>query len=419
MSEIAFTTPQPESVDPDRLGLLLQESGWQVVGQRAGAYVRLAPPHEDRTSVLVPLDRGAPEFRASMQSALAHIQDLVARDVGTSNISARLTAEPADGFRFRAESAAPRGLIAWTHGERLIESGRRILTAGAKTHIEHLRYYGNRFWQFAGRYLDTVLMGQTVPGSYVVTAFVPAAGSVPLTQSQPGFEQVDLFGSDLEMASTRAIGLSVMTAAAATEEAVEHYRRVGSLSAFEALVPQGVSYEMTSALRSLVEGSDGADISVDWDPAVASVEPGISHVQFRPSDFDVLTKGADQLAASAAVPEQVAVMGRVHLLTRREAGGPGVIGVENLAAEKPKRVRVHLGDKDYHRALRAHDEDRAVIVEGRMEREGNIHWIYDGRLVDVLAPIEEIRAEAAKRTVEDIPGQLELGDRTDEFGAFS
>jgi hypothetical protein len=360
------------------------------------------------------LDREAPDYGGSMRAALADIDRLVAQDTLTSNIPARLIVEPSDNFRFRADSAAPIGLIAWMQGERLITSARKVLSAGAKTHIEHQSYYGNRFGQFANRYLDTVLMGQTAPGSYVVTAFAPAAGFVPLSVSRIGTPP--LFELDSDITSTRAIGLSVMRAAEATKEAVEHYRERGSLSGFEELVSSGVSYEMTVALSGLVEGSDGADISVEWDPALEPSADGPStRVEIQPSDLEVLTRASSHLAANVAPPRRVTFMGRVHLLTQREAGGPGVIGIENLSPDKPKKLRVHLSDEDYHRVLRAHDENRAVLVEGQMEREGNIYWVYDGRLVDVLAPVEEIRNEIQARSVEQIPGQMELD--VDESGS--
>jgi hypothetical protein len=404
--------PSIDRLDPARVGLLLTEAGWQVVGQRQGAYVRMAPPGEYRNSVLVPLDRTAPEFEQAMLEALSDIQTLSARDFEMTNISARLLSEPTDGFRFRAESAAPRGLIGWTHGERLIHNARLLLATGAKTYMGQLSYFGNRFGQFANRYLETVLMGQTAPGSYVVSAFVPSAGFVPLTaprrETAPGQEV--MFDVEPEAATTRLIGISAWSAANATAEAIAHYRHSASLAAFQDFVPRGVSHEMVSALKGMVEGSDGAELSVEWDPAIplpADVPTDPLHLQ--PGDVEVLSKADSELLARVAAPEVITFTGWVHLLTRKEAGGPGVIGIDNITYDKPRRIRVHLTDDDYHRALRAHDEDRAVVVEGRIEREGNINWMYDGRLATVLGSVEEIRAQFKLRPRHVISGQVELG----------
>jgi hypothetical protein len=406
----SFPNVVPERIDPERLSRVLQESGWRVAGRRSGVYIRLSPPAEESYSVVVPLDRKAPEYSSVMRSALIDISRLATRDLWGSDVAARLVVDPADSFRFRAETAAPAGLIAWTHGEQLIQSSRRILSAGAKTYIDHLKYYGNRFGQFANRYLDSVLMGQTAPGSYVVTAYTPASGFIPVsgtTHETPAL--LDSLRSQTDMASTRGIGLSVITAAEATREAIEHYRSRASLAAFDELVERGVSYEMTVALSALVEGSDGADVTVEWDPVLEP--PAVAHtthVELRPSDLEVLSRASHHLAENITDADEITVMGRVHLLTQRESGGPGVIGIENLSSKKPKKLRVHLNDEQYHRALRAHDEDRAVVVEGHLEREGNINWLYDGSLVGVLAHVEQIKEELKSQPFDQIPGQDEL-----------
>jgi hypothetical protein len=412
MSPIDFASGARE-MDPNRLGLILRESGWRVVGQRDGAYVRLAPPGVEGRSVLVPLDREAPEFSELIRAAVDDVENFMPSATWVSDVSARLIAQPVDGFRFTKESAAPSGMIAWPSGEQLIESARRTLTAGAKASLEHMSHYSNRLGQFANRYLDAVLMGQTAPGSYVVTAFCPTTYIVPITAAPV---EESLFGEPENGMPSRQVGLSVMRAVEATVEAAGHYRETGSLAAFSELVTSGVSYEMASALRLLVLDSDGAEVSVAWDPAIPPPKSAPSaNVELQAADAEILRRGAAQLLSDAAAPTHLVITGRVHLLSRKEAGGPGVIGVENLSTAKPRKVRVHLGDEDYHRALAAHDEDRAITVEGQVEREGNIHWMYAGRLVEVLATIDEIRDNISKSTAGQLPGQLSFGEGADDI----
>ncbi len=102
------------------------------------------------------------------------------------------------------------------------------------------------------------------------------------------------------------------------------------------------------------------------------------------------------------------VTGRVHLLTKKQAGGPGVVGVENLGGS-PRKVRVRLPAEDYSRALHAHDEDRAVIVEGDLEREGGLHWLYNSRLLEVLGPVEDL-SRTPERTPFPLEGQTDILD---------
>jgi hypothetical protein len=405
--------PVTPRLDPQRLALLLQEAGWRVAGHREGAYVRLAPPNEQGASVIVPLDRSAPEFDQTMSEALSDVQRFVSRNTWTSNLSGLLNAEPTDGFRFRAQTNAPRGLIPWTHGERLIQHARLVLAAGAKAYIEPVGYFGNRFGQFANRYLDTVLMGQTSPGSYIVTAFAPSSALVPLTAGQATTD--GHFHLSVDAAPARAIGVAAWTAVQATTEAIARYRETDSLSAFAEMVPRGVSYEMTVALSGLVEGSDGAEISVEWDPAIpAPADVPEASIELHPTDIDVLAKASNQLLEKVALAERASIIGWVHLLTRREADGPGVISVENLFQDKPKRVRVHLNDDEYRQAVQAHDEARVVIVEGAIEREGNVYWMYHGRLVSVLSSVDELRSQLAGRAKTQTPGESTFDDSPSE-----
>jgi hypothetical protein len=400
MSEAPNAVPDARLVDPERLTALLTSAGWRLVGGRRGVYNRFAPPDSEsriRGSLLVPLDRRAPEFEDLMASVLLELSSSLYSDAWERLIFPRLRTEPTDQFRFRKESGAPAGLISWRQGEELVASARATLLAGAKSYVEPARQYSNRFGQFAGRYLDTIFMGQTALGSYIVTAFVPATDRVPLRTSRT--EAIGLF--DVDVAPTRRITEAVAMSVEATIEAIAHYRESGSLSAFEVGVERGVSFEMTAALRDMVSSSDGADISIEWDPA-GPVPTVSSHAALSPGDAPILDTAAHKLAVTQAA-RQVTVTGRVHLLTKKEAGGPGVIGIENVLKETPRKVRVHLSSPDdYHAAVQAHDRELLVQVSGDLEREGNLHWLYRARLLAVLEPSPPSNREAQS------PDQLKL-----------
>ena len=96
----SFMSIGPERINPERLSLVLQDSGWTIAGRRAGVYVRLLPPEDHDHSVLVPLDQTAPEFTEAMRAAVADIRRLTIRENWAANVSARLVVEPSDSFRF-------------------------------------------------------------------------------------------------------------------------------------------------------------------------------------------------------------------------------------------------------------------------------------------------------------------------------
>ncbi len=398
----------PQSVNPRRLSTLLEEAGWITVGGRPGAYSRLSPPRESSilaSSLLIPLDEDAPEFAYLMEAVLNQLSE--DRDLWDRTITPKLAVKISDEFRFRKESSAPSGMISWRDGELLISSARRTLLAGAKSFIEPVRHFSNKFGQFANRYLESVLMGQTAPGSYIVTAYAPADAMVPL-RGGSGAHTPDLTSSN--MAQSRAISIAVVRAVEATVEALDHYRQHHSMTGFEDGVRNGISYEMTNALLGIASNSDGADIAVEWDPALPIVgENASTSFDLRGSDAPVLERAAQKLAEQSE-STRATIVGRVHLLAKKEAGSPGVFGVESISGGQPKKVRVRLSSEDdYHEAVRAHEEDLAIRVSGNLEREGTLSWLYNAAVVETLGPIELFRrAPTDLKAGQQIPGQDQL-----------
>ncbi|MEY9913311.1 hypothetical protein ABIA35_009578 [Catenulispora sp. MAP12-49] len=378
-------------VDPARLSILLEEAGWRLVGGRPNVYSRFAPPDESvdgRTrSLVVPLDMSAPDFEDSMSAALAELSGAEYRDSWLREISPRLGSAPSDQFKFRKESGAPIGLIAWRQGEQLIRSAQSALLAGAKTWQKRARYFGSREGRFAGRYLDSILMGQTAVGSYVVTAYAPTDTSVAVrgdAVNALGYENIDYVFS-------REVTVAVVRAMQATAEAVQHYHSTGSYSGFDAGVASGVSSEMATALSGIASDSDGADIAIEWDRAVPLSDSSLdSYFELQASDAPVLVAASEQLAEGDPA-RSVTVTGRVEVLTKKQAGGPGVIAIEIFGSESPRRVRVRVvSPDDHHQMVRAYDEDLAVQVSGEIRREGNYYWLDDARLISILGSIEEL-----------------------------
>ena len=388
-----------ERTTPDRLLKLLKSSGWATVGRRKNTYERLQSESDTgvrRTSVIVPLDPAASDFGLLMEAALEAVSRLTPK-VWERRIEPLLGLSSADTFSFRKQTSAPDGLISWHDGRELIDSASRALAAGAKSYVEPSRHFSNRFGQFASRYLDHVLMGQSGTGSYIVTAVAPTEALVPLANtSKPALE---LEGATV--ARARNVTASVVGALEAAVEAVGHFKASGSMSGFDEQVGRGVSYELVTALRDISGGADESDITVELAPAELPLHDGPAtqtrRFEFSGGDTGVLERASHQLCAKVEA-EPVVVEGRVHLLTKKEAGGPGVVGVD----DGHHRYRVRLGsDEEYHEAVMAHDQDRNITVEGELSREGTLRWLYGA----------ELRASpdsAASHAIEPPTGQQQL-----------
>jgi len=387
MTHLHVSTPPPNQVDPLRLTVLLETLGWKLVGGRRAVYNRLLPPgdvSEREQSLIVPTDRTAPEFEELMGAALAQLAVPAYRDVWQRLVTSTVDPRGLDEFRVCKETEAPAGLIRWQLGQGLIQQVRGVLIAGAKAFVDPAPYYISRLGQFARRFIDTTFMGQTEPGSYAVTAFVPTHQTVSLYSTK-----ADTLGiAGIDAATTRQITQAIINAIDATVEAVDHQRSTSSFSGFEAGIERGISFELVNALSGITSESDGAEIVLE--PDIIDRDPGQLQRRmfvFGPTDSSVLhTAGVRLLEAEPS--RRAVVVGRVHLLTKKELGMPGVVGIETTG-QGPRKVRAHLtSPEDYHQAVRAHDEDLLVRVTGDLRREGNLHWLYSGRLEGLISPDE-------------------------------
>ncbi|QFU94071.1 hypothetical protein [Amycolatopsis sp. YIM 10] len=382
----------PDRIDPQRLTVLLKSVGWQLRTGREGIYNRLIPPssleHPDSRprSLLVPLNKNAPDYNLLMNAALTELDEADRRD-RWSEVLPRLRSEPTDSFRFRKESAAPSGLISWRQGEELILSARSTLIAGAKTRVEKLRRYSNRLGHFASRYLDSVLMGQTAAGSYVVTAYAPTNITIPISATRTVNQSIP--GTDTVLA--RSVTSSIASSLEAATDALNHYRSTGSYSGFEDGVRSGLSYDLAVALQGITSDSSGSEILVEWDPSEPLNNSGLSSVyEFKGSDAGVFESAANRLGSANQGVVTTTAIGRVHLLTKKRAGGPGVFGLDTIGSPGRKyRVRL-LDAEQYHLATRAHDEDLAIRVRGDLEREGSISWLYNAEIQGIVGPVSEL-----------------------------
>lgn len=392
------TLPPADRIDPNRLTVLLEGLGWRLVGGRRGLYNRLAPPSlTDETglrgSLVIPLDREAPEFAELLSAAVLEVSSSTSQDLWQRLIEPRIVADPADQFQFRKETSAPAGLIPWKLGEDLIRSARSTLAAGAKTYVQKMRRYSNKLGQFSGRFLDNVMMGQTAVGSYIVTAYAPTDVSIPVFSSTP----LGIGAHGGRIARGREVTSAVAGALEATAEALDHYRRTASLSGFEFGVQHGISFELSAALYELARDSEGGDIQIAWEDSIDLLDaPLLRSFEFSGSDAPILQRAATFLSGDTEEDDRHrTLVGRVHLLTKKQMGGPGLFGIETLSG-LPRKARVRLRNMDdYHLAVRAHDEDLVLAVEGELERDGSMNWLYNAEIVAEVGQADEISTRLA------------------------
>ncbi|QJT00512.1 hypothetical protein G9272_09590 [Streptomyces asoensis] len=338
--------PEPGEVDPAVLGALLRRHGWQRRGGAVGRYGRWTPPGPGGggTSLLVPESRAFPDsddLLGEALLALARSGMPSAREVLVG------LAVPSDEIRWwRDTPAGPAGAASWPVDEQLRAAARQMLLAGALATRARVGYYGARHRRAAFAALESVLVG-SAPGGRRLTAFVPVAAARPLA-------------------------VRLHQALYAVREAIDYQRATGGMDAFDGAVEAGASRELTEALITLVRGTEGARIAVEWAPAAGVPEAcaaGGEPVEFSPGDLSVLREaGARYLRAEPSVP--VRITGAVVRMRRSGPRGEGSVRLRVLAGAEIPHVRLTLDEEDYRIAGQAHLVGLPVRVQGRLESRG-------------------------------------------------
>ncbi|GGJ00591.1 hypothetical protein [Streptomyces brasiliensis] len=358
--------PEPAEVDPTVLSALLHRHGWQRRGGAPGRYGRWTPPGPGGggTSLLVPESRAFPDSDDLLGEALVALSRSgtpSAREVLLS------LAVPSDEIRWwRDVPTGPVGAAPWTLEEQLRTAARQTLLAGALATRACAGYYGARHRRSAAAMLEHVLVGSAA-GGRSLTAFVPVSEGRPLA-------------------------VRLHQALCAAREAIDYQRATGGMDAFDGAVETGVSRELTEALVTLVRGTEGARIAVEWAPAAgvpedcaASAEP----VEFSPGDLPVLREaGVRFLRDEPSVP--VRITGAVERMRRSGPRGEGAVRLRVIAGAEVPHVRVLLDEEAYRIAGHAHLVGLPVRVHGRLESRGGFRRLTGASGV---APVQVDEAE--------------------------
>jgi len=216
------------------------------------------------------------------------------------------------------------------------------------------------------RYLDSLELGQTEVGSFVVTIISP----VPPALQAPEAEEHEPF----ERRVTRFLAGGAIAAREAAEEAVT----TGSLEPFRRAVVHGVSANLCDALAGIQEagGGDRFELGVAWATARRPPTDLPSSTQITRDAAEVLRE-ASRLFKEAEAPEELEIEGYVIALKRDEGSETGTITVSGLVDGALREVKIELAGTAYQRAIEAHGEERPVRCEGRLVREGRVFALHD------------------------------------------
>jgi hypothetical protein len=368
----------------------LDAEGWHQLGEyaeKASMYT-----HADSSGrvweVLVPLRDDVADYAERMGDAIHAVAHVEARDVQA--VFADLSSAGTDVIRLRAPLADDDGSIKLTQGVAMYREAENLMLAAACAAREPRRLYHARKIAEVRDYLDSVRLGQTERGSYVVTVRSPVGPALRAPSQLPLWDEED---EPFPRAVTLKLSQALQSATVAIRTAIESDR----FEAFEAAVEQGVNANLCDALAQLAANGGGLDVRISW----ARVRPAPTaerHFRFSRDMARVLESAAQEFRRNEPkLDEQLE--GFVIHLDRAPEQSSGSATLRVLLDGRSRRLRANFEPREYSLVVRAHDAKLPVSVEGDIFPSNQRWELRNPRNLRVLTDAgepEEIRMDTSQ-----------------------
>ena len=258
-------------------------------------------------------------------------------------------------------------------GANLIAGARDMLLATACSLNDPRPAYRAGANREANDFLKQVRLGQTEPGSFVVTLLPPVIAppvQASLLTVPEGF-------SPLARRMSIQLSIALLATRSATEQTIG-----GDAGAFSDTVSHGVSANLCEALVQMVEPFPALDISVTW-ARTRPMPQARSRVRFTKDHVPILSEAANSFRDREPRTD-VSLFCTVHRLRRDDRETDGTVTFRASIQGRTQSVTAVLNQSDYNRVTDAHREKDPVIVEGDLERFGQRWRLSNPRIVEVI-----------------------------------
>ncbi|GAC1607409.1 MAG: hypothetical protein NVS3B3_10210 [Aquirhabdus sp.] len=245
------------------------------------------------------------------------------------------------------------GTIPINDGVLLISKAKELLSAAAQSVYAKRKQFTGSAPREAKEYLDTLLLGQTEVGSYIVNVIAPAQQVTDL--NAPTAEAVPL---------GQVVTVNLVTSLEALKLASAAYEKSGDLKAFDDAVRSGASSNMCDALLGFSGEKHHREFEITVTGAsVPMFESEPRKFTFASHQIELLEKVSDYYKDDYVLTQR-RLIGYITKLSRPKDETSGTIVVDSTLGEIERKVRIELTGDDYHMAVLAHDNSKLVRVDG-------------------------------------------------------
>ena len=340
------------AISPAALAAYARAEGWsktETYGNHSDVYNGGTLPE-----IIVPRTKDLADY-ASIVTRLIKIFSSVAKISEFSLYNDLMTVDR-DIIRVRVDGED--STVDLNEGANLITGARDMLLAAACSLDNPKPLYRPKANRKAVAYLNHVRLGQTEPGSFVVTLLSPA-----ITPSLQNLLSRDT--EDVTPSKARRMTSRLFDALTAIREATNK-TTLGDAEAFDNAVVSGASANLCDALIQMTEPFQTLDISVTWARTQPMSIPRHA-VQFTNNDTPILNKAVLDFREREPITG-VHLRCSVQKLERDDGKTGGTVILRTIFKDKTLLVKTILNRPDYDQAIDAHKEKVEIVATGNLNK---------------------------------------------------
>lgn len=359
-------------VSPVALAAYARTQGWtktDTFGSHSDVYIGNGLPE-----ILVPRTKNIGDYRLVVAQLVGIFASVA--DISEVALYDNLITTDRDVIRVRVEGDD--NTVDINEGASLVSGARDMLLAAACSLENPRALYRAGANREAVEYLSQVRLGQTEPGSFVVTLLPPVIVPPLQRSSREGADDVD---PPIARQMTKRLHDALHATKQASERTVS-----GDDDAFADAVSFGVSANLCDALVQMIKPFPALDIRLTWArtrPLTVAQHP----FRFTQDEVPMLSEASRVFRNREPKPD-VQLLCSVQRLQRDERETDGTVTLRTSIEGAIHSVVAVLSQSDYNKAIDAHRGKQPIIAEGDLERAGQRWRLLNPQIVAVITDDE-------------------------------